>query len=179
MAQTELALHALNWAVDKLPDSLWHGLPGGFFKPKDKDTEKLKEDTGEKRVERRRSGSDFKSKNRRHGNGDRKGRHRRAASASPYQSDYSDEELDRHVRRGRRRRQSHHDDKYDWDVRGERTLDRSSRHISSSGRPSTTPLKHPHIPGAFSPATFAGIPTDPQSSYPYTVHHVPPVSPLY
>lgn len=189
MAAQELCLHALSKAVDVLPDSFWHGIPGGFFKPsKDKKELKEKIEEREKEVEskltrhhnRRRTSEEHKSGRGRHAD-DRKDRRRRAASASPHSKQYSDE--DREHRRGRRGRERNSDDKHESQKRNDMSTNDYYLPMSLAGlngvagsRPSTAQSSHPSQ--AYSPAAYAGSPIAQAPPYQHptqpaqTVNHV-------
>jgi hypothetical protein len=110
MAHIELPLHMIMKGVDKIPDSLWHKIPG--LKPlteeklKEKEVKETSKEELQKHHHRRRSeGQDTKS---------RKQSTRRAQSTSPYASSSSEDEidLDKAGRRSRRRHEKNYEDKY-------------------------------------------------------------------
>ncbi|KAF2098037.1 hypothetical protein NA57DRAFT_76834 [Rhizodiscina lignyota] len=181
MAHHELALHALSFGIDKIPDKFWHSIPGGYFKPKE--LEKVKEKAKEKvesltHHQRRRSGSEYNGR-RSGGDEDRGHRPRRAASLDG--SDYSDDEADREHRRGRERRERGHGRKSEREYRDERPFDNSNHRASLGGlssptahRPSTAPSPYP--PQVYNPAAYAGSPVGQQIPYQYPASHAPPMT---
>lgn len=201
----KLIFTSVMYGVDKVPDSWFDKVPGGYFKQKEKEVEDKV--NREKRHEKGKSGS-RRSRRYSDDHGDRKARSRRSKSKSVHDRDgANDESEDERYRRRRsggyrRRRRSFEDDRYGYDDgygrhngstrRDEYDKRRRSQHAPPSGYtppaagPRTTqyvPPMQPTAPGSVPPGGFNAVPTPtasgPPAGYtPYSnIYGQPPPAP--